>query len=52
MLNIASKFQQDNPDLSDEDFKEKLIEKYCEEYKGLMTKKQIKEQTADWIDYI
>jgi hypothetical protein len=52
MLNIASKFQEDNPNLSDEDFKEKLIEKYCEEYKNLMTKKQIKEQIADWIDYI
>lgn len=52
MLNIASKFQQDNPNLPEEEFKEKLIDKYCEEYKGLMTKKEIKQQTSDWIDYI
>jgi len=52
MLNIASKYKQENENLDDKEFKTKLIEHYTQLYDGLMTSEEIKDNIKDWIDYI
>ena len=52
MLNTAAKLRTNNPDLSINEFKLKLIDIYSKEYEGILNKKQINEQIQDWIDYV
>lgn len=52
MLNTASQLKQQNPDMEESEFKELLINTYKNDYKDLMTEKEIHNTIKDWIDYI
>lgn len=52
MLNTASNLKQQNPDMDQDKFKELLINTYIEEYKDIMTEKDINNTIKDWIEHI
>lgn len=52
MLQKASMLRSSNPDEDIDEFKIKLLEKYNEDYKDILTPEDIINETKEWLDYL